>query len=213
MFNRRIVMLISIVFAMILVFSACSKDENENENGLDIPKDVIEDADANPIELKDQLELELGETGYVVDQGNSEVVEFTLNSVHKTQKVGSEEKSEDKGFFIVADMDVKNHGDIPFSLKSMRNPDLVKGSDASKIEAGELTNKGDVLGIGTQMMTPEDALSEKGSLEEGEEESGEVYISSRGSADEYIIFFGLDDGDEGYHNKAAWKFDSDAFES
>src|SRR5699024_3678394 len=138
------------------------------------------------IELKDQLGLEIGETGYLVDQGNREVVEFTLNSVQKTQKIGSEEKSEDKGFFLVANVDVKNHGDVSFSLKSMRYPDLVAGSDASKIESESFADRGELLGIGVGMMTPEDALSEKGSLGKGEEKSGDLYLSSRGSADTYI---------------------------
>lgn len=210
MFYKRVAASSIIFIGVIILFAACGKDEG---GGLDIPDDVIENGEADPIELKDQLDLELGETGYLVDQGNSEVVEFTVNSVEKTNKLDTREYQGEDGFFLVADVDVKNHGKVAFSLKSMREPDLVAGSDASKIESDSFEGRGELLGRGFEMITIDEALTEQGTLEEGEEASGEVYLEVSGSADEYIIFYGMQDNNQGYNNKAAWEFNASEIES
>lgn len=149
--------------------------------------------------------LEIGEKGYTVTSlGNGEnPLAITLNNVEKTQEVDDQTR-EDEEFFLVGDFTIKNLGD---SRVKIDKPDATKGSDEEAVENDELESNGDLLGIGA-WFTDDDL-----SLEPGEEETQEIAISMRESADEYMIVFGFFDGNNKYYeNKVTWTFDAEEVE-
>lgn len=93
---------------------------------------------------------------------------------------------------------------------SVDRPDVVPSSDETAVVNDELNNKRDLLGLGTWYLDENGEISEDNrtntlSLEPGEEVNHKVGISMRGSADEYIIFFGLYvNNNRDYINKAGW---------
>src|SRR5690625_2320134 len=124
--------------------AANNADDSENqETSVDIPEEVISNADADPIELEDQMGLELGETGYVVTQSDSLPLAVTLNNVEKTQDLGAETKDGDE-FYLVGDFTFENLGD---SHLQVDKPDAAEGSEESAILNDDIT-KGERLGQG-----------------------------------------------------------------
>lgn len=93
---------------------------------------------------------------------------------------------------------------------SVDRTDVVPSSDETAVVNDELNNKRDLLGLGTWYLDENGEISEDNrtntlSLEPGEEVNHKVGISMRGSADEYIIFFGLYvNNNRDYINKAGW---------
>jgi|SRR5690625_733083 len=186
--------------------AANNADDSENqETSVDIPEEVISNADADPIELEDQMGLELGETGYVVTQSDSLPLAVTLNNVEKTQDLGAETKDGDE-FYLVGDFTFENLGDGHIGIEK---PDGAAGSDESAILNDELT-KGDRLGLGTWYLDEQNDIdsdnpTNSANLEPGEEANHKIAISMRESAEEYIVFFGFySSNNRDYQNKAAW---------
>ncbi|UUI04354.1 hypothetical protein NP439_06790 [Oceanobacillus jeddahense] len=188
-----------------------SESDNENqEASANFPEEVIHDADADPVELEDQMGLEIGETGYVITQSEDLPLAVTLNSVERTQDLGAETKDGDE-FYLVGNFTFENLGDSSVEVKK---PDAASGSDESVILDDELT-QGDLLGVGTWYLDEKNNIDSDNptnsiSLEPGGEENHKIAISMRDGADEYIIFFGLyTSNNRDYQNKAAWTFQSD----
>lgn len=231
----------SVFFAVLLLcgamLMACSDDnnessdngddnvgnnENQTENGdgdVDIPEDVIKDADSDPIELENQMELDIGEKGYTVTSlTNGEVpMAVTLNGVEKEQTVGDGNIEMDGDeFYMIGDFTFENLGDDSFKVEF---PDATKGSEKEEVENDELGNNGDLLGIGfwfvddDNMIDSDDNPTNTLSIEPGEEKSHKIALEMRGSTDEYMMVFGFFDGNnEYYKNKVAWMFGPDALE-
>lgn len=190
-----------------------SESESDNENqeaSANLPEEIILDADADPVELEDQMGLEIGETGYVITQSEDLPLAVTLNSVERTQDLGAETKDGDE-FYLVGNFTFENLGD---SAVEVEKPDAAYGSDESVILDDELT-QGDLLGVGTWYLDEQNNIDSDNptnsiSLEPSGEENHKIAISMRNGADEYIIFFGLyTSNNRDYQNKAAWTFQSD----
>jgi len=187
-----------------------ANDNEDQETSADIPKEVISNADADPIELKDQMGLELGETGYVITQSESLPLAITLNSVETTQDIGAETKDGDE-FYLVGDFTFENVGD---SHLQVDKPDAAEGSEESAILNDDIT-KGERLGQGVWYLDEHsnidsDNPTDTVSLDAGEAETHKIAISMRDSADEYIIYFGFyASNNRDYQNKAAWTIQPD----
>jgi len=185
-------------------------DSEDQETSADIPEDVISDADADPIELEDQMGLGLGDKGYVITQSESLPLAVTLNSVETTQDIGSETLNGDE-FYLVSDFTFENVGD---SHLQVDKPDAAAGSEEEAILNDDIT-KGDRLGQGVWYLDEHsnidsDNPTDTVSLDAGEEETHKIAISMRDSADEYIIYFGFyASNNRDYQNKAAWTIQPD----
>lgn len=190
-----------------------AKNANDNKNqepSANIPEEVISDADADPVELEDQMGLKVGDTGYVVTQSESLPLAVTLNRVEKTQDIGAETKDGDD-FHLIGDFTFENLGDGHIGIEK---PDSASGLDESSILNDEL-NEGDRLGIGVWYLDEQNNIDSDNptnsvSLEPGEEANHKIAISMRESADEYIVFFGFyASNNRHYKNKAAWTIQPD----
>lgn len=211
-------MIITILLVGSFLFVACSEESSEGsaakKSDESIPKEVVKDSETDPMELEDQMGLEMGETGYVITQSEKLPLAVTLNSVEKPQDVGPESLDGDR-FYLIAEFTFKNLGDSHISVE---RPDVVPSSDESAVVNDELNNKGDLLGLGTWYLDENGEISEDNrtntlSLEPGEEVIHKVGLSMRGSADEYSIFFGLYvNNNRDYQNKAGWTFNADEIE-
>jgi len=187
------------------------EDDSENqEAGANLPEEVIRDADAEPIELEDQMGLEMGDKGYVITQSENLPLAVTLNSVEKTQDLGAETKDGDE-FYLVGDFTFENLGDSHIEVEK---PDAASGAEESVILNDELT-KGDRLGMGAWYLDDQNNIDSDNptnsiSLEPGEEANHKIAIDMREGADDYIIFFGLyTSNNRDYQNKAAWTVQPD----
>lgn len=193
--------------------STASEQENDNENqdlSANIPDEVIKDADSDPIELEDQMGLSLGEKGYTISQSEKLPLAATLNSVEKTQDIGSETREGDE-FYLIADFTFENLGDGHLKVEM---PDAASGSEETAIVNDEIT-KGDRLGLGSWYLDEDGNIDQDNptnriTLEPGEEATHKIALSMRGSADEYIIYFGFyASNNRDYQNKAAWTIPAD----
>lgn len=180
-------------------------DSDNQEASANIPEEVISNADADPVELEDQMGLEIGETGYVITQSEKLPLAVTLNNVEKTQDLGAETKDGDE-FYLVGDFTFENLGDGHIGIKM---PDAAAGSDESAILNDEVT-KGDRLGLGAWYVDEQNDIdsdnpTNSANLEPGEEANHKIAISMRDGADEYIVYFGFyASNNRDYQNKAAW---------
>lgn len=219
------------IFTMIIwtVLVACTGDSEEvsNEDAVDnkenqseknndgqaaIPEDIIIDAEADPIELKDQMGLEIGDTGYTVTQGDYNELAITLNGVEMVRDIGKETESDD-ALYLIGDFTFKNLSD---GYLTIEKPDAARGSDEEAIENDELGNNGDLLGIGDWFVDENNEIpleenpTNSMSLEKGEVIDQKISIIMRDRADEYMIVFGFFDGNnKDYRNKVTWTFDAD----
>lgn len=213
--------MISILIVSGFLLAACSDDSNDSDafdNASDsvndsedqkvsanIPEEVIKDADADPIELEDQMDLEIGDKGYAITQSEGLPLAATLNSVEKTQDVGSETRDGDK-FYLIADFTFENLGDGHLEVEK---PDVGSSSDESAIINDEVT-KGDRLGLGSWALDENGDIDQDNptntiTLEPGEEANHKIALSMLDSADEYIVYFGFyASNNRDYRNKAAW---------
>ena len=194
-----------------------TNDQEDSENqdlSANIPDEVIKDAEADPIELEDQMGLSIGEKGYAISQSEKLPLAATLNSVAKTQDIGSETLKGDK-FYLIVDFTLENLGDGHLQVEG---PDVMPSSDESAILNDELDNKGDLLGLGTWYLDEDGNIDQDNptnslSLEPGEEANHKMALTMRGSADEYIIFFGFFAAhNRDYQNKAGWAVSADQIE-
>src|SRR5699024_9357297 len=62
-----------------------NQETDSNEGKINVPEDLVIDAEADPIEIKDQMGLEIGETGYAGKPFEEGVLAITLNGVENTQ--------------------------------------------------------------------------------------------------------------------------------
>ncbi|KRG16281.1 hypothetical protein ACA30_00735 [Virgibacillus soli] len=223
---KKYMMLMAILFVSGFLLMACGNDndkkdadntaeeqtsDNENRDiGANIPDEVVKDADADPIELENQMGLTLGETGYAISQSENFPLAATLNSVEKTQDIGSETRKGDE-FYLIADFTFENLGDSHLKVEM---PDVASGSEESAIVNDEIT-KGDRLGLGSWFLDEDGNIDKDNptnslSLEPGEEATHKIALSMRNSADEYIIYFGFfASHNRDYQNKAAWTVPAD----
>ncbi len=228
---KKYMLAIGIVAISCFTLIACSSDKNEeskahqeskadqksNEGGeqINIPKNLIEDADTDPIEIKDQMGLTIGETGYAGRYIAKGELAITLNGVEKTQAISENETMKDDEFFLIGDFTFEN---VSNDTVEVIRPDAVKASDESAVINDEFDN-GDLLGVGQGLggdfvndnnKIPDDGIINTVSLEPGEKIDQKISISMRGKTDEYLIVFGFFDGNNRYYrNKVAWKFDHD----
>ncbi|MUK87039.1 hypothetical protein GMD78_01305 [Ornithinibacillus sp. L9] len=193
------------IFNMFLIVSclliACS-------GGGPVPDELIENADSDPIEIKDQYELKIGESGFTVDRRNRNILEFTLNSVEIADEINGKEAASEKDperVYVIANFTAKNHGEIGISTQGIEYPVLVNGSDLGKIKNDAVTHRSDLLGIGDRITQFESSFNEVGPLEPGDERTGDVLIAADHRSDSYIIYFGYD---MEYRNKLTWHFDA-----
>ena len=137
---KKYVLIMMILFVSALLLMACGgendeseasdtntagnqEDDSENqEAGANLPEEVIRDADADPIELEDQMGLEMGDKGYVITQSENLPLAVTLNSVEKTQDLGAETKDGDE-FYLIGDFTFENLGDSNIKIEK---PDATK---------------------------------------------------------------------------------------
>lgn len=225
---KKYVLIMMILFVSALLLMACGGENDETEvsntntadnqeddsgnqeAGTNLPDEVILDAEADPIELEDQMGLEMGDKGYVITQSENLPLAVTLNSVEKTQDLGAETKDGDE-FYLVGDFTFENLGDSNIKIEK---PDAASGADESVILNDELT-KGDRLGMGAWYLDDQNNIdsdnpTNAASLDPGEEANHKIAISMREGADEYIIFFGLyTSNNRDYQNKAAWTVQPD----
>lgn len=222
---KKYMLAIGIVAIFCFTLIACSSDKHEDskadqkndegEEQINIPKNLIEDADTDPIEIKDQMGLTIGETGYAgrhIDKGE---LAITLNGVETTQAVSESETKKGEKFYLIGDFTFENVSND--SVEVIR-PDAVKASDELAVINDEFDN-GDLLGVGHGLggyfvndnnKIPDDGIVNTVSLEPGEKIDQKIAISMRGKTDEYLIVFGFFDGNNKYYrNKVAWKFDHD----
>ncbi|MFD2046157.1 hypothetical protein ACFSTA_11760 [Ornithinibacillus salinisoli] len=174
-----------------------------------VPKELIEDAESDPIEIKDQYELKIGESGFTVDRRNRNVLEFTLNSVKVADEINGKQAASDKDperVYVIANFTAKNHGEIGISTQGIEYPVLVDGSDLGNIKNDAVTHRNDLLGIGDRITQFDSSFNEVGPLEPGDERTGDVLIAADHRSDSYIIYFGYD---MEYRNKLTWHFDAE----
>src|SRR5699024_4724896 len=176
------------------------KEENTSEN---VPKEVIDDADADPIELKDQMDLAVGDTGYTVSLIERQEVAITLNGVEETQTFGEETREGDEHFFI-GDFTFENLGDERFTVEEPHAADI---EDKEEIQRDEFDKKEELVGI------PAFGNPNSFSLDPGEKRDQKLALSMKKKPDEYMVIFGYDDGNNKYYrNKVAWVIDSSKVE-
>lgn len=196
---------------------------NEGNDGVDgrtmqIPEDVIADADADPIEIKDQMGLAIGETGYAGRYIATGVVAITLNEVETTQAISESETLSGEEFYLVGNFTFENVSD---EVVEIIRPDVVKASDESAVLQDEFDN-GDLLGVGHGLggayvnernKIPDEGIVNTITLEPGETIDQKISITMRGSTDEYLLVFGFFDGNNKYYqNKVGWTFKADALQ-
>lgn len=189
-----------------------NQGEKNNDDNVDIPEDLIIDAEADPIELKDQMGLEIGDTGYTVTQSDYKELAITLNNVEITHDIGEGGTSDDD-LYLIGDFTFKNLSD---GYLSIEKPDAARGSDEVAIENDELGGNGDLLGIGAYFVDENGKISLEEnptnslSLDQGEIKEQKIAIDMRDETDEYMIVFGFNDGNnQDYRNKVTWTFDAD----
>ncbi|MBC5637337.1 hypothetical protein H8S33_11025 [Ornithinibacillus sp. BX22] len=177
-----------------------------------VPEELIENPDSEPIEIKDQYELSIGETGYTVDLGNKNILEITLNSVGIVDEINGEtaaSNSHPERVYVVANFTVKNHGEIGISKSGLEYPVLVDGNNLAHIQNNQVTHRNDLIGIGDRIKLFEDAFFDLGPIEPGEELTGNMLIVADRRADSYILYFGYD---RDYLNKLTWHFTAEEAE-
>jgi len=211
---KKYVQLITIVFVCSMLLIACSGNDTNAENNAqddpesesettDIPEELILDANADPIELENQMELEIGDTGYTVAFLSDQALAITLNGVEKTHKFGQETREGDD-FYLIGDFTFQNLGDDNLTVEE---PDAAKVSDTEAIENDEFTSKEEMVGIGA-FPNPNPMT-----LEPGEEVDQKLGLAMTGTSSDYMVFFGLDDGsNKHYWNKVAWIIDENQME-
>lgn len=199
-----------------------AKDTTQNETNekaddgtINIPKELILDADADPVEIKDQTGLKIGETGYAGKPFDDGVLAITLNSVESTQSVSESSTLTGDEFYLIGNFTFENVSDETVEII---RPDAVKSSDESAVLNDEFNN-GDLLGIGNGIggaFLNEDGKKPEGTpintvtVEPGEKIEQKISINMRGHTDEYMVLFGFFDGNNKYYrNKVAWTFDAD----
>ncbi len=219
-------MAVLLVSSLLLI--ACGADENESvatddgdnanqeetnreEGSAKIPDEVIKDADADPIELEHQMGLAIGETGYTVPSffNGEHPLAITLNGVEQAQDIG-QSKVGDDDFFLVADFTLENLGEDNIKVEK---PHAAKGSDESAIQNEEMTNMGELIGIGERYLDEngkidlDDNPTNSLNVAPGEKVEQKIAIGMRDSTDEYMIVFGFFDGNnQHYMNKVSWTF-------
>lgn len=177
-----------------------------------VPKELIENADTNPIEIKDQYELSIGDTGYTVDFGNKNILEITLNSVEVVDEIEGDAAANNANperVYVVANFTVKNHGEIGISKSGLEYPVLVDGNNLAQIQNNQVTHRNDLIGIGDRIKIFEDAFFDLGPIEPGEELTGNMLITADRRADSYILYFGYN---RDYLNKLTWHFTAEEAE-
>ena len=240
---KRFLMMFTVLAACSFILIACGGNESENngdsndageedanqeddnaaDNDLEddagaktaIPDDVIKDADADPIELEDQMDLGIGDTGYAVKNPGDGVLSITLNGVERTQAISEDSTLDGEEFYLIGDFTFENVSDTQIELG---RPDAIKAEDKMAVENDEFNN-GDLLGIGNSLggafvnddnEIPEEGLVNSVYLEPGEKVDQKTSITMRGETDEYMIVFGFFDGNNRYYrNKVSFTFDSE----
>ncbi|MEN2465080.1 hypothetical protein [Ornithinibacillus sp. JPR2-1] len=177
-----------------------------------VPKELIENADTNPIEIKDQYELSIGDTGYTVEFGNKNILEITLNSVEVVDEIEGDAAANNANperVYVVANFTVKNHGEIGISKSRLEYPVLVDGNNLAQIQNNQVTHRNDLIGVGNRIKIFEDAFFDLGPIEPGEELTGNMLINTDRRADSYILYFGYN---RDYLNKLTWHFTAEEAE-
>lgn len=189
----------------LFLLSACSGGEESTEDNNPVPKELIENKD--PLKIKDQLGLAIGENGWIIDWANSNTLEITLNSAKVTSEIDGQtpegHNSEDD-VYVIGNFTIKNHGDIGIPGQGVAYPDLVAGAEKDKIENDGFEGPQDLLGRGDTATVIENALNKQGPTDPGEERTGNVILVAEHKVDKYIIYFGYED----YDNKLTWEFDA-----
>lgn len=174
-----------------------------------VPKDLIENADTEPIEIKDQYELKIGDTGYTVDIGNKNILEITLNSVKVVDEIDGDaaaSRAHPDRVYVLANFTVKNHGEIGISKQGVEYPVLVDGDNLAQIKNDAVTGRSDLIGIANRIKLFKDAFFDLGTIEPGEELTGEMLINADHRSDSYILYFGYK---RDYLNKLTFHFTAD----
>ncbi|WP_339228214.1 hypothetical protein NSQ77_00365 [Oceanobacillus sp. FSL K6-2867] len=190
----------------ITMLAACGADENDEEaESIPVPEELVERED--PLRIKDQLGLSIGETGWVIDWANRNILEITLNSVEITPEIGDQRplghNSEDN-VFVIGNFTMKNHGEVGIPGQGFAYPDIVAGEDRDKIENDGFANAGELLGRGDTSIVIDEAMNKQPPTEPGEERTGNVVLNADYEVDTYIIYFGFED----YESKLTWEFDA-----
>lgn len=202
--NRRLIVSLFLTISILLIGCGNAKSA--------VPKDLIENDEVEPIEIKDQYELKIGETGYTVDIGNKNILEITLNSVKVVDEINGESPASNQHpdrMHVLANFTVKNHGEIGISKSGVDYPVLVEGSKLGQIKNDAVTHRSDLIGIGNRITQFENAFFNLGTIEPGEELTGDMLIDADHRADSYILYFGFE---RDYLNKLTWHFTAEEAE-
>lgn len=205
---KKYMMMAVILFAASVLLMGCGDDGTEAADTPSIPEDLIKEtnSEGKPTELEDQMDLELGEKGYLIFGLEARPLAVTLNRVEKTNDVGMHGDEKGEQLYLIGDFTFENLGESPISVEK---PNVAVRSDEEAILNDEL-GKGDMIGLAGSFLDeegrfPEDGIINTVSLEPGEKVDQKISLYMRDSSDEYLIFFGLSNRNYGeYMNKAGW---------
>ncbi|WP_067727333.1 DUF4352 domain-containing protein [Oceanobacillus damuensis] len=186
----------------VLLLSACGNGEDAAAS-IPVPEELIENEE--PLAIKDQFDLSIGDNGWVIDYANRNILEFTLNSVEIATEINGERpRGNDSAddVYVIANYTMKNHGDIEIPGQGVEYPLLVDAKDNQEIENDSF--EGDFLGTGNTGIGVENAMSKQKPTAPGEERTGNIVLLANYEVDTYMIYF----GDDEYQNKLTWEFDA-----
>ncbi len=167
------------------------EEDSEEKSETDEETDSNDGDSVGSGSFEDQEDLSIGDTAEI--STNTGEYEVTINSVLKMDEV--DDRPSQLGFFILADVTVKNIGDQGLQAEDT-------------IDILELTYNLDATGSGgdnSQHFDSIDGLS--GEIESGEEMTGELIFEAHDYEELYIrVNSGLV-ASGAVHNNAVWKFD------
>lgn len=182
---------ISILTLFILVLSACGSNEADD---YPVPEELVISSEPGQEEFEDQLGLEMGETGYVVDVPNKTTLAVTLNEVTILDEFEGDVPSGDR-FYMLGNFTISNFGENMIANHQMGYPSLADPADADRIADGSLTARNDLAGDGASMQRFDTQIDAE-TLEPGEEVTGDILMIVEKDLDSYLIWFGY----QGYSN-------------
>ncbi|TQS74628.1 hypothetical protein DX933_11880 [Ornithinibacillus gellani] len=189
---------IALIFIAI-VLAACSNSDKKETKKSPVPEELIADANSDPIEIKDQFGLQIGETGFIVDVKNRNILEITLNSVSLRDELNGQKEN-----YVLGNFTIKNHGEVDIPRQGVEYPVLVDGSKADALKNGEITKRQDLLGMGSKISQFDGSMNEGDTIPTGKEKTGDILMIADEKTDQYIIYFGY----EYYLNKVSWEFNA-----
>lgn len=189
---------ISLLVFMILLtlLAACG---GESPDDYPVPEELVISKEPGREEFKDQFNLAMGETGYVVDVPNKTPLSVTLNEVKLLEEFQGE-KSSLGPYFMLANVTVSNFGENFIAEHQMEYPVLATLDQASILSDGDRPGRRELAGYG-QAMYRYDTKIDNESFKQGGEYTGDILLSVEQDLDSYLLWFGF----QGYSNNITFE--------